>query len=131
VSQTDIVEVVRDVLDAVASGDAERLIELTDPEVEWGSFFALHGPEYHGHEGIRQYVCDLGSAFEIHTPVPHHLLPIGEVVIGVGKIHYRGVTSGVESESPAGWMFKFRDGRVLRFRAFRNPEERLEEVGLP
>jgi ketosteroid isomerase-like protein len=88
VSQTDIVEVVRDVLAAVARGDGERLIELTDPEVEWQSFFALHGREYHGHQGVRQYVRDLGDAFEIHAPVPHHLLPIAEIVIGVGQIHY-------------------------------------------
>ena len=43
VSQTDIVEVVRDVLDALAWGDGERLIEFTDPEVEWQSCFVRPG----------------------------------------------------------------------------------------
>ena len=27
-------------------------------------------------------------------------------------------------------MFKFRDGKVLRFRAFREPEQALEAAGL-
>ena len=49
----DCVEAVRNVLDAVARRDLARLLELTDPEIEWQSFFALHGREYHGHDGIR------------------------------------------------------------------------------
>jgi ketosteroid isomerase-like protein len=131
VTHTDIVEVTSDVLDAVARRDLGRLLELTDPEVEWQSFFALHGREYHGHEGIRQYLSDLGEAFEYLRPVPGDLLGVGEVVVGVGRVHYRGRASGVETESPAGWMFKFREGKVLRFRAFRDPEQRLEALGLP
>ena len=34
-------ELAREVFDAVARQDLQRLIELTDPEVEWQSFFAL------------------------------------------------------------------------------------------
>jgi ketosteroid isomerase-like protein len=40
------VEAVRDVLDAMARRDLARLLELLDPEIEWQSFFALHGREY-------------------------------------------------------------------------------------
>jgi ketosteroid isomerase-like protein len=28
-------------------------------------------------------------------------------------------------------VFRFRDGKLLRFRAFRDPEQALEAVGLP
>jgi ketosteroid isomerase-like protein len=125
------VEAVRKVLDAVARRDLGRLLELVDPEIEWQSFFALHGREYHGHEGIRRYFSDLSDAFEYLRPLPGDLLGVGEVVVGVGRVQYRGRTSGVETESPAGWIFKFRDGKVLRFRAFREPEQALEVVGLP
>jgi ketosteroid isomerase-like protein len=48
----------------------------------------------------------------------------------IGRIHYRGRTSGIETETPAGWMLKFRDGRVVCFRAFREPERALEALGL-
>ena len=48
----------------------------------------------------------------------------------VGRIHFRGKGSGVESTSPAGWMLKFRDGKLLRFRAFGEPAQALEAVGL-
>jgi ketosteroid isomerase-like protein len=36
----------------------------------------------------------------------------------------------VEMALPAGWMLKFRDGKVALFRAFRDPEAVLESVGL-
>jgi ketosteroid isomerase-like protein len=131
VPQTDCVEAVRNVLDAVARRDLARLLELTDPEIEWQSFFALHGREYHGHDGIRRYMSDVSEAFEYLRPLPGDLLAVGEVVVGAGRIQYRGRTSGVETESPAGWMFKLRHGKVLRFRAFREPEQALEALGLP
>jgi hypothetical protein len=35
-----------------------------------------------------------------------------------------------EVKSTAGWMLKFRHGRVICFRAFREPEQALEAVGL-
>ena len=57
-------------------------------------------------------------------------LEIGDIAVLVGRIHFRGKGSGVESASPAGWMLKFRDGKLLCFRAFREPEQALEAVGL-
>jgi ketosteroid isomerase-like protein len=36
----------------------------------------------------------------------------------------------VETETAAGWMLKFSKGKLMRFRAFRAPEEALEAVGL-
>jgi ketosteroid isomerase-like protein len=129
VSQTDIVPVARLTIDAVARADLERLLELTDPEVEWESFFALHGPAYHGHDGIRRYMRDLTDAFEDIHPQAEHMLSVGPLVIGFGSVHYRGRTSGVETESSAGWLFRFRDGKVLRFRAFGDPVRALEGIG--
>jgi ketosteroid isomerase-like protein len=38
------------IIDAVARGDLEELPALSDPAVEWQSFFALHGSAYHGHD---------------------------------------------------------------------------------
>jgi ketosteroid isomerase-like protein len=37
------VELVRELVDAIARQDVSRLIELTDPEVEWHSLFAALG----------------------------------------------------------------------------------------
>jgi ketosteroid isomerase-like protein len=126
------VEIAKQFLDAVARRDPSRLIALSDPEVEWRSFFAIgeEGGAYRGHDAMPQYISDLSDAWEIVNPVSDDALEVGDVVVLVGHVHYRGKASGVETESAAGWMFKFRDGRVLRCRAFREPEQTLETLGL-
>jgi hypothetical protein len=75
-------------------------------------------------------MSDLNDAFEIGRAEVDDALGVGDVALLVGRIHYRGKGSGVESESPTGWMLKFRNGKVLCFRAFREPEQALEAVGL-
>jgi ketosteroid isomerase-like protein len=126
------VEVAREVLATLGERDPSHLVALADPDVEWHSFFAMGegGGSYRGHDGTRRYMSDLEDAFEIGRADVDDALAVGNVVVLVGRIHYRGKGSGVESESPAGWMLKFRHGKVLRFRAFREPEQVLEAVGL-
>jgi ketosteroid isomerase-like protein len=129
---SDNIELAREFLDAVARRDLPRLLALTDPEVEWRSFFALgeEGGVYRGHDAMQQYVSDLSDAWEIVRPEPDDGVAVGDVAVLVGRVHYRGKASGVETESAAGWMFKFRDGKVFRCRAFREPEEALEATGV-
>ena len=105
---------------------------MSDPEVEWHSFFALGegGGVYHGHDGTRRYMRDLSDAWEIGRAEVDDALGIADFAVLVGRIHFRGKGSGVESTSPAGWMLKFRDGKLLRFRAFGEPAQALEAVGL-
>jgi hypothetical protein len=55
---------------------------------------------------------------------------VGAVVLVVGRLRYRGKGSGVETESAAGYVTRFRDGRLVYMRAFRGPEEALMALGL-
>ena len=123
-------DVLRELLDAVGERDLPRLVALTDPDVTWRSFFAglLPKGEYRGHDGLREYVDDLGDTLSLR-PELTDAVESGDVVVGVGRIHYRGRESGVEAESPAGWMLRLRAGKVVRFRAFKDPERALEVVG--
>lgn len=126
------VEMAGQVLDALARRDVSRVIELSDPEIEWHSIFAELGDEgaYRGHGGTRQYMRDLNDAWEIVRADVDDALGVGDVALLVGRLHFRGRSSGVETEMSAGWMLKFRNGRVLCFRAFREPERVLEALGL-
>ena len=125
------VELARTVLDTLGARDAERLIELSDPEVEWHSFFALsERGVYRGHDGTRRYMSDLAEVFEVAEAEVDEALGIGDMALLIGRIHYRGKGSGVESASPTGWVLKFRECKVLSFRAFRDPALALEALGL-
>ena len=94
------VEIARALIDAVARQDVTRLIELTDPEVEFHSFMAQlgEGGVYHGHDGIRRYVKDLGDAWEFLRTEIDSFLAAGPIVVLVGRLRYRGKGSGVETD---------------------------------
>ncbi|HYH58923.1 MAG TPA: nuclear transport factor 2 family protein [Thermoleophilaceae bacterium] len=126
------VEIALAVVDAVARMDGERLIELTHPEVEWHSFLAElgEGGVYRGHAGMSEYAQDLRDAWDVFSADVQDTLAVGEVVVLLSQLRYRGKGSGVDTESPAGHMAKFRDGRVIHMRSFREPEAAFEAVGL-
>jgi ketosteroid isomerase-like protein len=126
------VEVARRALDAVTRRDLSALVDLTDPAIEWRSFFAAlsEGGEYRGHDGMRSYLTDLDEAFEMLRVEVDDMLDAGDLVLGVGRIHYCGKGSGVSADVAAGWLFKLRGGRLSYFRAFADPDKALEAVGL-
>jgi uncharacterized protein len=125
-------ELARQAMDALSRRDLPRLIALTDPEIEWYSFFAELTEEgvYRGHDGTRRYLSDLDDAWEIVRADVDAGLALGDLALLVSRIHYRGRGSGAETESPVGWVLKFRNGKLLHFRAFREPQQALETVGL-
>ena len=128
----ETLELAYDAMAALSRGDLASLIAAADPEVEWHSFFAElgEGGVYHGHDGTRQYLGDLAEAWEVVRADIDDGLAVDDVAVFVGRIHYRGKGSGIETETAAGWVLKFRAGKVIRFRAFREPAQALEAVGL-
>jgi ketosteroid isomerase-like protein len=119
-------------VDAVARMDGDRLAELTHPEVEWHSFLAQlgEGGVYRGHEGMREYARDLRDAWEVFSGDVQGALAVGEIVVLVSQLRYRGKGSGVDTKAPAGHVVKFREGRIVHMRSFREPEAALEAMGL-
>jgi ketosteroid isomerase-like protein len=123
------IELSRELVEAVAQKDADGLVELTDPEVEWHSFFAQlgEGGVYRGHEGIRRYMSDLMDAWEVWRFFEHGVLAVDDLVLMMGHFEYRGRDSGIETISPpAGVLVKFRDGRAVFMRSWRDPARALE-----
>src|SRR3954471_14153799 len=113
------VKLAREVIEAVEHRNLDRLIELTDPEVEWRSAFADLAEDgvYRGHSGMGRYVRDMNDAWDLVRLDLEDALGVGNVALLVGKIHYRGRGSGVEATLAAGYVISFRQGRVMCFRA--------------
>lgn len=124
-------DVAGELVDAVARRDLPRLLELTDPDVEWRPFATglLEEGVYRGHDGIREYVHDLDEAWDVLRAEVDDGLTVGAVVLLVGRLHYRGRGSGVETSSRAGWVIRFREGRLVSMRAFRDPEQAIAGLG--
>ncbi len=113
-------------MDALTQRDLLRLIEVSDPEVEWHSIFAAlgEGGVYRGRDGLRRWLSDLDDAWEIARVDLDDAIGVGDVVVLVGRLHYRGRGSGVESEAPTGWLFEFRDARCATGAPSENPSRR-------
>jgi ketosteroid isomerase-like protein len=126
------VEILRRIAAALGRRDLGEFLELTDPEVEWHSSISVisEGGAYHGHDGVRQYMRDVDETFESLDATVDSVLDVGNLVVAVGHLCYRGKASGVEMEVPLGWVYRFRNGKVVYLRAFRDPEQALSTVGL-
>ena len=125
------VKLAHEVIDAIKTQDASRLVELTDPEVEWYSLVALDRSEgYRGHDGIHRYIEDIADTLEFIYAEVDDAISVGDLVLLMGHFHNRGSASGVDTKSPGGFVVRLRDGRVVYMRAFRDPEQALALVGL-
>ena len=126
------VEAALAVVNAVGQMDASQLLELTDPDVEWHSFLAQLGEEgvYSGHDGMRQYAKDLQETWDVFQATVEDTFAVGNVVLLLSQLRYRGKGSGIDATSPAGHMVKFREGKIVYMRSFREPEKAVEAVGL-
>ena len=94
------------------------------------AMFGQEATVYRGDEGIRQFIRDVD---EVLPQIQVELLEIrdlGERIVASGRLYARGRASGVEVESPIGWVIEFREGRVIRMRDYLDPKEALEAAGL-
>ncbi len=109
----------------------ELLARVDEIRAELRSFFAMAaGGAYRGHEGLREYVRDLDEAWESLVPQIEDTLVVGDVGVAVGRLHYRGRGSGVDTETTAGWVFGFRAGKLLSLHSFSDPERTLLSLGV-
>jgi ketosteroid isomerase-like protein len=52
-------------------------------------------------------------------------------VVFLGRFRWRGLASGIESESPVGMVITVRDGKIIQSIDYLSYEEALKAVGLP
>jgi ketosteroid isomerase-like protein len=126
------VEVVRQALAAYARGDIEEGLSYLHPEGELHSAVIgnAEGKVFRGHDGIRRWFAELGETFEEMTTELTEYRDLGDRVVAFGHIHARGRESGLELDSPTGWVMTLRDGKVLKAEGFLSRAETLEAAGL-
>jgi ketosteroid isomerase-like protein len=133
VSQENV-EAFKRALDAGTRGDFEALLKDVDPQLEWHPALAtLVGGEatvHRGRQGARAALQDLSEAFaELHLEISE-IRDLDDRIVAIGHMRGRGTKSGAEIESPWAYLVEFNNGKAIRVRAFLDPEEVLEAVGL-
>jgi uncharacterized protein len=125
------VETVRAGYDAFNRGDIEAVVATLDPAIEWWP--AADEPitqPYRGYDGyrtlvgeIREYVPDLQAEIE-------EVFAVADQIVTRLRFWGRGRDSGVPVEIRETNVARFRDGKIIEVREYREKADALEAVGL-
>jgi ketosteroid isomerase-like protein len=109
----------------------ESFFSVCDPDIEWDmSGLMPDGRVYRGHQGVREFWRGWTGTWEGFDFEVVEAVDAGDEV--VAKVHQvgRGRGSGAPVQLTSGQVWTVRDGRIVRFRAFRTFADALEAVGL-
>jgi ketosteroid isomerase-like protein len=123
------IDVVSRAYQAFKDGDAEALIAVADPEIEFGTSAAAPGGTYRGHPGIRRYMKEVEGAFgdrwdaevERVAEAGADRVVLVARVFGVGR-------AGEPLELHVGHVWELRAGKLLRGTVYLDPEAALAAV---
>lgn len=123
------IDVVRRAYEAFKTYDADALIEITDPEIEFVNSAAAPGGTYRGHTGIRRYLKEIEGAFGDRWDAEiDRIAEAGENrVILVARIFGQG-KAGEPLELHVAHVWELREGKLLRGTVYLDPEQALEAV---
>ena len=125
-SREDI-DTIRGGLEALNRRDVEAMLAALHADVELVPVRAvLDGSVYRGHEGLRQWLADMGEDWDEFRIDSHEVraLEDGRILV-LGRFHARGRTSGVTLDQPAAWVCEMAAGKVARMRFFPDADAAL------
>jgi ketosteroid isomerase-like protein len=123
------IEVVNRAYRAFKDFDAEALIAVADPEIEFGTSAAAPGGTYRGHTGVRRYMKEIEGAFGDRWDAEiERVADAGDdQVIVIARIFGEG-KAGEPLELRVGHVWELRDGKLLRGTVYLDPHAALDAV---
>ena len=118
------IDVLRRAYEAFKAGDAEALIALSDPEIEFGTSAAAPGGTYRGHQGAVAHAAGFLTAWNPYQganeiKLDPHIWGDGAGTVSV-LFRHRAVDPqrGVRLDAPEVSVYHVRDGKVVRSQMF-------------
>ncbi|HYH59562.1 MAG TPA: nuclear transport factor 2 family protein [Thermoleophilaceae bacterium] len=114
---------------AFKDGDAEALIAVSDPEIEFGTSTAARGGTYRGHPGVRRYLKEIEAAFGDRWDAEVERVAEagdGRAVV-IARIFGRG-RADEPVEFRVAQIWELRDGKLLRGKVYADPREALDAL---
>jgi ketosteroid isomerase-like protein len=128
------VELVRRCFDAFNAENTPGWVDFWAPEC---AFFSVTGSQmdanpYRGHEGLRRYLDEAAETWEELRFEPERILEgdDDDVVVAVGYLRGVGRGSRVGVEQRIGIVYELSGRKIRHCRAYPEPREALEAVGL-
>jgi ketosteroid isomerase-like protein len=117
--------VVQEAYAAFGRGDIPAVLGMLDGDVDWNVPEAVpHGGHFEGQEAVGGFFQGLGERWEGFRIEIDDVVDGGEHVVGVGRAS--GDLRGVGNASYGfAHVFTVRDGRIVRFREYADPDATL------
>ena len=127
----DNVDVIQSAWDAFGRGDIDKATSVADPSAEFVAPESLPwGGTYHGPEGFADLLASVVSNFEKFEAKPEKVLGADDDhVVVVARLSGR-TKSGEEIENDVVWLYKMRNGQVVRGDAFTDTASLRDALGV-
>jgi len=111
-------QAIADALDAMAAGDADSFWALFDPEVTFYEASCLpYGGAHKGLEATKRAFGELAASFSKMHSEFEALLASRDIVILYQTIAFEAARTGKTGGFPVAELFRFRNGRIIEWRA--------------
>jgi uncharacterized protein len=126
----DNVDVIQSAWDAFGRGDIDKATSVADPSAEFVAPESLPwGGTYHGPEGFRELLANIVSNFDKFEAKPEKVLGADDDHVVVVVRLVARTKSGQDVEGEAVWLYKMRNGQVVRGDAFTDTAKMREALG--
>jgi ketosteroid isomerase-like protein len=117
-------------LEAWRRGESD--MSLLDPRVTYeDTTLPDHvGETYRGPEGVARATERWLEPYERLTIELEQIVGAGDRLVSIHRVWGRARFTGIEAEGPVAYLWTFRDGKVIHFRSYRDPDEALAAAGL-
>ena len=116
-------------LDALNRRDVQAAIQVADPEIELRPEL-IGTPVYRGHDGIRQWLRDVETAWESFQLEPVETRERDDEIFLAARATGRGRTTGADVEAWLFYVITFREGKVVQILGFTDGDKALEAAEL-
>jgi len=88
------------------------------------------GEEYRGHKGIRRAAKGWVEPNESLLVELKRIIGQGDRLVSIHRVRIKARYSGIEFDAPLAYAWTFRNGKIVHFQSFRDPDDALEVAGL-
>ena len=125
-------ELIRRAWDAISRRDSDALrAELHDDIVIVPFGAAMEGSSYSGTERVIHWLeDDVASSWEYYEASADRVERIGDRLLVTGRWRARGRGSGIELDEPGTWIMQVRDGKIVYWQTYTDPEQAVRDLGV-
>jgi ketosteroid isomerase-like protein len=125
------VTLVRRSIEAWNSGDVEAWIETLDPGVRiWSQRPDRDQSPYRGYGGARKFLELLAGDWGYIWLRSESFRASGDDVLVIGQLEARGKENGLRLTTPAAWLVRVKDRKIVGWRVYTDQNEALKAAGL-